>query len=580
MQRGRLWVAIVFALALGLRMLPLQHGFPRNYVPDTHAVRAALGMAKDRDLAPEVGKYSSYPYLMPYLLLPIYAGQYAVGKASGEWQGAEGFAATISEHPERAALPARALVAVFGALTALTVFAAARAAGLHSGALAAMFLCATGLLHLQFSLQERPWVIVVFFGSLCLWTSVLFARDGRTRWLALSGVCTGLAFATHQAGLFFAGLTAAAWVFRARDVAEWKGAALVRRIGQAALAAALCIVVGVLCGHAYYIVHGGVPEGNVVGGAAAAQHFSIGGQALRVGFSWSSFAHLAKALIGYDPVLLGLGLLGLLVSWRSPSLRATAAFTLVYALFFLFNPSDHVRYLLPLTILLALPAGVVCELVLQRSVGRVALAALLLLPLVQSSRLVWLLRQEDTRQEAERLLEQLSAPDSATAYVAIDHYGPQVDLSRRSLEELAGLRELRTREAHRLARLQAGDVPGGKLGLHALFVEELFDFDSTTNTYGVALERRELAATPREMLASLGFTHFVMVNRQPADASVPFLAQLAQEWVPVWILDPSRAGRGEAPEAFLPTEMEFPLSALWRVDRPGPLITLYALPPR
>jgi hypothetical protein len=46
----------------------------------------------------------------------------------------------------------------------------------------------------------------------------------------------------------------------------------------------------------------------------------------------------------------------------------------------------------------------------------------------------------------------------------------------------------------------------------------------------------------------------------------------------VWIVDPSSAGRGLAPEAFLPTEMEFPLTGLWRVDRPGPEVTLYALP--
>ena len=49
-------IAAVFALALWLRWLPLEHGLPRNYLPDTHAVRAALGMAKDKDLAPPVGQ--------------------------------------------------------------------------------------------------------------------------------------------------------------------------------------------------------------------------------------------------------------------------------------------------------------------------------------------------------------------------------------------------------------------------------------------------------------------------------------------------------------------------------------------
>ena len=574
------WVVVLLALAFALRWLPLQHGLPRNYVPDTHAVRAALGMAKDKDLAPEVGKYSSYPYLMPYLLLPIYGVQYALGKADGEWKDGAGFAAAISEEPQRVALPARALVASFGALTSLLVFCAARAAGMNLGALAAMFLCATGLLHLQFSVQERPWVIVLFFGAACLWASVLYARERRLRWLALSGASAGLAFATHQAGLFFALLTAAAWALSAREAADWKPPLLSRRVGHAAAAAGACLILGLLCGHAYYLVHGGVPEQDVIGGTRAAEHLSIGGQALRMGLSWGSFAHLSKTLVGYDPLLVGLGAVGLFLAWSSTTLRGPCAFTLFYAIFFLFNPSDHVRYLLPLTILLALPAGLVVELVVQRRLGRVALALLCAIPLLQASRLVWLLRQEDTRAQAELLLEQLAAPGEAPAYIAIDHYGPQVELSKRSLEELSGLRDLRTRERHRLEQLQDGVAPGGKLGVHALFIEELMGFDDTTNAYGVLPAHRELAQTPRELLESLGFSHFAMVNRRPADSNFPFLAQLAGEWTPMWVLDPSRKGAGQSPEAFLPTEMDFPLTALWRVERPGPLITLYLLPKR
>ncbi len=576
--RRILSVAAVFALALGLRCLPLEHGLPRNYLPDTHAVRAALGMAKDHDLAPVVGKYSSYPYLMPYMLLPIYGAQFALGKVRGEWHSAEEYGDRIADHPERVALPARALVAFFGALTALVVFFAARALDLEKGAYAAMFLTATGLLHLQMSVQERPWVLVVFFGALCLWACVHYAKTRSARALVLSGACAGLAFAAHQAGLFFALLTACTWVFSAQGKADWTGSALTKRVLQAAQAAIVCLIVGVVCGHAYYLVHGAVPESGVVGAARAAEHLTIGGQALQVGWSWHSFTHLSKTLFGYDPVLLGLGILGLFLSWRSKSWRGPLVFTLIYAVFFLFNPSDHVRYLLPLTVLLALPAGLVCEVVLERTLGRVALAALFVLPLAQSARLVWLLRQEDTRAEAERKLDELAAPGSGSTYVAIDHYGPQVDLSRQALQELSGLRELRTREKHRYDAFQPGHIPSSRIGIHALAVEELFGFDDATQNYGVMPERQDLAKTPAEMLSALRFTHFVMVNRRPSDPDAPFLAKLVDNWALVWIIDPSRAGGGLSPEAFLPTEMDFPLTGLWRVDRPGPLISLYALP--
>ena len=46
-KRGTLLFLAVAALALFLRLWPIGHGLPRNYVPDTHVVRNALGMAKD-----------------------------------------------------------------------------------------------------------------------------------------------------------------------------------------------------------------------------------------------------------------------------------------------------------------------------------------------------------------------------------------------------------------------------------------------------------------------------------------------------------------------------------------------------
>jgi hypothetical protein len=76
-------VGLLLVLPLALRMLPIRHGAPRNYVPDTHMVRQALGMARDHDLAPQAGKYSFYPNFLPYLLLPCYAAEYAAGRAEG-----------------------------------------------------------------------------------------------------------------------------------------------------------------------------------------------------------------------------------------------------------------------------------------------------------------------------------------------------------------------------------------------------------------------------------------------------------------------------------------------------------------
>ena len=79
---------LLVAVALLVRLAPLDHGMPRSYVPDTHVVRNAMGMLRDRNPVPEAGRYSTYPYLVPYLLLPVYATEYAVGRATGAWAGA------------------------------------------------------------------------------------------------------------------------------------------------------------------------------------------------------------------------------------------------------------------------------------------------------------------------------------------------------------------------------------------------------------------------------------------------------------------------------------------------------------
>jgi dolichyl-phosphate-mannose-protein mannosyltransferase len=569
-------LAVLFLFPLALRLWPIEHGLPRSYVPDTHAVRAALGMARDRDLVPPVGKYSTYPNLMPYLLLPVYGAQYAVGRATGRWSSSEDFGERIAEHPEEVALPARVLVAVFGALTAWAVFRGARAAGLGRGAWVAAYLVATGLLHLQFSVQERPWILVVFFGTLSLWGAARYARDGAPRCLCAAAAAAGLSFASHQVGLAFLIACGFAWWLAPGG---WREGRWRARVLQGALAVFLCLAVGVLIGHPYYLRYGAVESAAVAGGEQSAEHLTIGGQALRVGFSTTSLAHLSRALVGYEPVLVLLALGGIVPALRRQALRWLALFTLAYAAFFMTSPSDHVRYLLPLSVLLAWPAGLFAERLLRSRAGTAVLALLLVVPLVQALRLGYLLRQEDTRAEGERLLEGLAQTEAPRYRVAIDHYGPTVELSRDALRDVEGLRgELRTRERQRLDRLVAGDMPGGTLGVNALPVEEVFGVDERTGGYGVKADLRRLAPDPRSMLSALAATHFLLVNRRPADPEAPFLAQESRAWVPLTFVDPSRTDR-PAREAFLPTEMDFPLTALWEVARPGPWLGLYRIAP-
>ncbi len=569
-RRRALALLVLLAAPFFLRLWPVDHGLPRGYVPDTHAVRCALGMARDRDPIPPAGRYSTYPYLMPYMLLPVYAAQYAGGRAAGRWAGAEEFGMRAMQDPGLVQLPARILVAVLGALTAWAVFRGARAAGLSGGAWVAAWMAATGLLHVQFSTHERPWVPMLFFGALSLWAAALHARDGRTRHLVLAGLAAGLSFACHQAGLVMLGACGLAWLL---GPTGWRGRALGGRIKVGVACVALFALVALVVGYPYYLRHGGVAPEAVIGGEQAAGKFQVGGQSIRFEVSLASLSKLSRALVGYDPALVVLGLLGLIPALSRRGTRFAALFLLAYAAFFMTNVNPHVRYLLPLTVLLAWPAGLGAQQLSRTRPGLAVLGLLLVLPLIQSLRLGQVLNRPDSRVEGE---EQLAALPEGSL-VAVDHYGPVVDLSLASLERLATYRELRVRERNRLELLRGGHLPEEMLGLDVLPVEDVLEFDPETNEYGVRAALRHLGATPGELFASQGATHLMLVDRRPGDGEPPRLAHLVEGAAPIAIVNPSRDPRRPTREALLPTDMDFPLAGLWTVDRPGPRMELYEL---
>lgn len=566
---AKLALALVL-LALGLRLAPIGHGLPRRYVPDHHMIKRSLVMASERDLAPPISAEMSYPYFVPYLLLPTYAAEYALGKAAGKWGNTQEFQRAVTLDPGLLHIPARAWMALCGALTAWAVYRAARAAGLERGALAAGYFSATCLLNLQLSTHERPWAATILFGALAAWAALVHARDGTRGSLLASGAAVGLAFACHPSGLVFAALPALAWGFAP---SAWRGSELRERVLRGLACAALFALVGFVSGHLYYL-HGRPGGEQVIGGGAHANTLAIGGQAIRTDLSLAGAPRLLKALLGYDPVLLLLGVAGLALLWRERATRIAVLGCALLAALALVNPSDHVRYLLPAAMLLALGAGALLERLWLARAWRPVLVAALVLPLVQALRFDWLLRQVDTRAQAELALATLPAG----AVVAIDNYGPQVDLDERALLRLAKLRTLYAREELRRAYFEAKVEPPTGPGIDAIQCEDLFGIDPQSREYAVNANTavRELGATPREVLRSLEVTHLLLAERRPGREPRP-LAELVAGREPLSVVDPSADASHPCAEAFLPTEMDFPLTALWQVSRPGPRLALYAL---
>lgn len=568
--------AVLFLLPLVLRLWPIEHGLPRNYIPDTNIVRAALGMARDKDLVPPAGKYSHYPNLLPYALLPLYAVQYQAGKLAGKWDGAQAYGQHVLEHPEDAQRIARWLVAILGALTPWAMFRAARAAGMTRGAWIAAWFVATGLLHVQFSVHERPWAPMTLFMVLAVWPAVHYAREARGRWLVLSGLAAGLAFACHQGGLAALGIPALAWLFCPLG---WRGRDLGRRIGHGVACVALFAAIALAVGYPHFVRYGKTPTKSVIGGEAIEElgGMQIGGMSILFGVRWESALRLTKALVGYDPVVVVMGALGLLFALRQRTLRGLALFTLLWAAFFLTNQSDHVRYLLPVVVLLALPAALLCEFWLDRPRARLVVLFLLCVPLVQALRFDYLMSKADTRAEAEALLAALPGQ----GLVAIDRYGPAVELDRQSIERLDRLRvsrkeTLRSREEHRRRQFDRDLVPPGEQGVNAVRIEELFEIDERYRTVKVREGLEPLGQDAREVLRNLGAKYLLVVERRMHGDAASLMQPLVAGIEPAFVIDPS-CGSQRTSEAFLPTEMDFPLTALWSVSRPGPWMAVYPL---
>jgi len=587
---------------------------PANYVPDTHIVRSALGMAKDKNPVPVVGKYSTYPNLLPYMLLPVYAAEYAGGRATGAWGGAQEFGNHALEHPEDVHLPARILVAILSALLPLVAFGAARAMGMSLGAWVAAWLAATGLLGMHFGTQERPWEPMVVFMLLSTWPAARYVVGERRRALLLSGAAAGLAFATHQAGGAALLVTAVAWLLVAVRSRGELGAKWKQLVVNGALAVAAFAVVGVVLGHPYMLVHGATGESAVVMGDQLAKTpgaISIGGQGYVMTLRPESFERLSKALFGYDPVLLILGLGGFLFAWRKRCLWPALALLLAWGVLFLFGSNDHVRYLLPLTGFLCLPAGLFVERISARLPRRTALlvfALPMLFPLVQAARLEHVLGADDVRAAIAPELQagELLPPG---ARLAIGRYGPDVPRSLASLERLAGVRELGAREKHRLMYLQAlresgiaaddpqYGAPGG-VGFDVVYLEDYFDFEDRTGSFQVKVP--ELAGlSANEVLLRLGVTHVLFADKTPGDGVIDLLLAPRAGWkggdkpAPLTGLEarsfwppghveydsrhPSKPAEDGPTEARLPTELDFALTGIWDVERPGPALYLFEL---
>lgn len=551
-----------------LRLLPIGHGLPGLYVPDTHSVRNALGMLKDKNPAPRANQYSSYPYLYSYLCIPLFAGDYAAARATGRAHSAAEYQQWAGAHLERFHYLARWISAFAGAAAAAAaVYLGAMLAGRRAGLFAGLF-AATGPMFLLLSTHERPWSCVLLFETLAALYAVKAVRDSKMNYFILSASSAGAAVACHQVGAAaFALPCAAAWF-----AFPGFGGDAMRRMFSCIGAAFAAFIVLFLIGNPYYIIKGGVETTKLT----EITDFSVGGQGLKFKFSLDHTGEAISGILGLEGIVCILGIVGAFYAYskRDRAGFILLAFSAPLVLFFIPYHGTHARYFM-----IAFPAawafaGLALDRLSARSSVLLPIVAIGI-PLIFTFRLDQLLLRDDTRNLAIAELEH-RIPEHAR--VAVEPYGPELRADVESLKRFAAafadgkVDPLTRRERLVLDR----NEPGG----FDLLPLERYIFDAAPGQYTDILPAAKKlysnAGGVPEFLREARPEYAVRVDRFPGEPrDDAFVRWLQKNGEMMFEISPSAGG---APlEALLPFEPRLGAWSLWMVNRPGPRIQLYQI---
>jgi hypothetical protein len=201
-------VALIFAIALGVRLWSIDHGLPWIYNPDeaAHFVPRAVDFHLTGDLNPD---YMINPPLVTYLFWAIFALWFG---------GSAGVAEAVSVDPSAPYLVARHATAFIGAIGAVVVYLIGRRLFDNRVGLVAAILMAVSFLPVHWSHFATNDVAAMVAASVSLLGTAWILKGGGIAAYLLAGTGLGLACGTkYTAGVVLIPLLTAAF-FRWREV--------------------------------------------------------------------------------------------------------------------------------------------------------------------------------------------------------------------------------------------------------------------------------------------------------------------------------------------------------------------------
>jgi hypothetical protein len=397
---------LILLLAFSLRILGIGYGLPLMVVGDEPPfVLAALKMIELRTVIPAMNEEAFrailyYPPYISYLYLPFFV--IAIGAQWLMWQGSsELFPSYLLSDLSIFFEIGRVIMVMLGVASIYLVYKTALS--LYRSRLAALlaaFLLATSGLHIALSIVGRHWLPVSFLFAFILF---LLTRENFSprKKLILSLLVIGAGAGVSTAA-FLLVIPVFLW-FLIMEASSIKKLLKDKLLWGAGIAALVLTALPSLL-------------------------FRGAGGALEGGFSLlqeKSFVEIlispAKALIlivGTEPVLIGLFCIGLVLLWFLNkhlalfSLLFFISYVVAFYFLFLFQP----RFMLPLFPLFAIvaPAALVF---LKRYHATPIVLALLLIPLLVSTRISYLAYQDDSRAVArEWMLREALPTDKIIVY--------------------------------------------------------------------------------------------------------------------------------------------------------------------
>jgi 4-amino-4-deoxy-L-arabinose transferase-like glycosyltransferase len=202
---GSVWhwvvLALIFAIALALRLWGIDHGLPAVFNPDeaSHFVPRAVRLH-------QIGGFDPGYFLNPPLITYVFYVVFAIW-----FGGSDGVAAVAASDPAAPYLVARVVVAVMGAIGVVVVYLVGRVLIDRRAGLVAATLMAVSFLPVHWSHFATNDVAAMVAGTVSLLGSVIVLKSHHLGGYVLAGVGLGLAIGTkYTAGVVILALLAAA----------------------------------------------------------------------------------------------------------------------------------------------------------------------------------------------------------------------------------------------------------------------------------------------------------------------------------------------------------------------------------